>query len=113
MQDIRQLRVHGTFNFGGKNFPETIVTKQISGLKLQWDPKEKWVEISYNDRHGKIFQGNCAVMEIEDGTEITVPVNEHHTQDIRKIGEAQVSTPHGYVFEGPGKGKTGQRTAKQ
>lgn len=79
---------------------------------LQWDPKEKWFEVTWdNGKHGPrtgyVFTNNVAFWE-PVGKPIETPKNEHKTETVDGRRRAQVSTPMGHVFEGPGAGKTRQ-----
>ena len=46
--------------------------------------------------------------ELEDGQVVKFPTNDHKAHDITKVANAQVSTPHGHVFQGEGSGETGR-----
>jgi len=72
-----------------------------------WDEDKKRFELTWENRKVYIPESSCDCWELEEGAEIKLPINVHKTEDVAKRAEAQVSTPHGYVFEGPGKGKTG------
>lgn len=105
MQDVRFLELHTELFHAGKNFGKKLVPKATSGLKLQWDSKERWFEVTWNGRSGYIFSTNAAFMELEVGDVIELPKNDHKTEHVEGRRRAQVSTPTGHVFEGEGKGK--------
>jgi len=106
--DVRFLECHTDVFHAGKNFGKKLAPNKLSGMKLSWDPKEKWFELTWQNRTGFIFSNNCAFFELEDDQVIDVPKNEHKTESIEGRRRAQVSTPTGHVFEGEGKGRIRQ-----
>lgn len=99
---VRFLETHGDVFVGGKNHGKKHRPKD--GLLLEWDEKKQCAFISWNNETARIFPANINVLV--EGEPVVLPVNEHRTTDVTKFKTAQVSTPHGHVFEGPGRGKT-------
>lgn len=99
MTDVRFLELHSDLFHAGKNFGKKLNPKSISGMTLQYDPEEKWFEITYMGRKGYIFSNNCAFWEpLIESVSVPVIVNEHKTEDKSKRSKAQVSTPQSHVF---------------
>ncbi len=105
--EVRVLKMHSSLNHAGKNFGETVEPAKLTGCKLTWDAKKSWFEITYNNRTGYIFANNVSYWEPLVGEVVSI-VNEHKTEHVDGRRRAQVSTPMGHVFEGPGAGKTRQ-----
>lgn len=87
----------------GKNHGEKLFAK--SGLHLDYDRKEKELSVVYAGEttwlpSTSVFHYTPEVnaQNVKEITQIS------HAQDTRKIKSAQVSTPHGHVFQGEGAG---------
>jgi len=97
-----------------RNFGEKLNT--TIDVMLEYDMNRKELYVGYNGRVAVIPSSNIASFEPVNPADIGyngkgfVPVKTHTPQPmVADIGSAQVSTPHGYVFEGPGKGKTNSK----
>lgn len=108
MEQLRFLETHGDIFIGGKNLGKKHRPQMLAGLAIEWDQKNRWCLLTWNGETGRILEGNCAYMVPEVGKVVELPVNEHKTEHVEGRKRAQVSTPMGHVFEGPGKGKVRQ-----
>lgn len=108
MEDVRFLETHGEIFLGGKNMGKKHSPKRLTGLSLQWDEVKRRCEMKWNGELGYILEGNVAYWVPEIGPKVGIPTNEHRTESVEGRKRAQVSTPMGHVFEGPGKGKVRQ-----
>lgn len=106
MEELSFLETHGNIFIGGKNLGTKHNPRLLKGLDIKWDNDNRWCLLTWNNETGRILEGNCAYMV--PGTGNKVPVNQHKTEHVEGRKRAQVSTPMGHVFEGPGKGKTKQ-----
>lgn len=95
----------------GKNFGEKL--SKTNDTALDYDMTRKELYVSYNGRVSVIPSTGVANFEPVNPGDVGYqgeqhkPVKTHVSHPaIADIGQAQVSTPTGYVFEGPGKGKT-------
>lgn len=94
-----------------RNFGEKLEAKIDLGIEYDMNRKELYV--AYNGRVAIIPSSALASIEPvntedvgydgESFQPVKAPVSHPMVSD---IGSAQVSTPHDYVFAGPGKGKT-------
>lgn len=104
---IHRIEFHAPLFFAGRNFGTKVEVNKIDGLSIGYDEKYGLFKISYNGKLATASDTSAFLWElVEDQPESPEIVNEHKTSDIGKFKTAQVSTPHGHVFEGPGKGKT-------
>lgn len=94
-----------------RNFGEKLGKEH--GLVLEYDMARKELYVLYNGRVAIVPSSGLASIEPTnpkdvgyDGEKFKVTETHVNHPALSDIGRAQVSTPHGYVFEGPGKGKT-------
>lgn len=105
MIPIRFLETHTEIFHAGKNHGKKFSTDRPTDKILEYNPETKEFCLTWNNRKAYIPMHNVVIYEPVTDVPVIVPKNEHHTQDTRKIKTAQVSTPMGHVFEGPGRGK--------
>lgn len=112
MIEIESVEFHTEIFHAGRNFGKKIgwgTGKNNEGVRVEANKDKTWVYFHYNGRTREIpVFGNVASWEVKRENAAPEPVNEYKTQDVNKIKTAQVSTPMGHVFEGPGKGKAKQ-----
>ena len=117
--ECRFVELHDALFFAGTNFMKKLDPKRYLGLKLKYDREQKELIIEWKGRIGAI--PSVALYEPENPADILEgfkkpiiqdPVQVHHAQDVVKFQGAQVETPMGHVFEGPGKGKGRGKPAK-
>lgn len=110
MIELESIEFHTEVFHAGKNFGKKLghgTGRGIDGLKMEADDAKEWITLTYKGRKREIpVFGNVASWERKRANAESEPKNEHKTMDVNKIKTAQVSTPMGHVFEGPGKGKT-------
>jgi hypothetical protein len=106
MTDYSLLVLHTELFVGGKNFGTKIRPNLHQGLELVWDDGKQCFLVTYNNEVATVRNGNIAYDVKKLSKAKPDPVNEHKTESVHGRRKAQVSTPHGYVFEGEGKGKT-------
>lgn len=106
MTDIGFLETHNDLFIGGKNLGKKH--RPRNGLELKWDEKKQCAFVTWNKETGRVFTPNINVLI--EAPQAEAPKNEHKTTDVNKFKTAQVSSPMGHVFEGPGAGK--QRDTK-
>ena len=107
LENVRFLILMKPLHHAGKNFGEKIDPKMVPGLILTHDTEKHTFNITHNQRTGVIPEWSVLVWELESAQATSQEVvNEHKTSDAKKFAGAQVSTPQGHVFEGPGKGRT-------
>lgn len=100
--DIKFAELHNPLFLGGKNHGVKLDPGKTHGLELFYDRKEKELLIHWGKHVGIIPSSNIACME-EGLPEVKAPQYTHPI--VAGIASAQVSTPFGHVFEGPGKGR--------
>lgn len=112
MIEIESVEFHTELFHAGTNFGRKVgkgTQKDLPGVKIQASDDKAWLYFNWNGRTREIpVFGNVASWEVKRKDAPPAPVNEHKTHDSTKIKSAQVSSPMGHVFEGPGKGKTKQ-----
>lgn len=115
--------LHNTFLLNGKNFGPTVEAKKVSGLEMIYDDVEKQLWFTYHTslgtKTGFAPEPNISFLVPEQGPALQVaraddPMDLAHgvaTPPPAPKGKikAQVSSPQGHVFEGPGAGQTGQK----
>lgn len=102
----------------GRNFGEKVLAKP--DITMDYDMNRKELYVMYAGRVALIPSAGISSLEPVNPRDIgyegelskTVKIHENHPS-VADIGSAQVSTPHGYVHEGLGKGQTGQNHVKK
>lgn len=102
---LKFAELHNSLFLAGKNFGLKLDPGKIAGLDLKYDRQEKELLVYWEGEEGIVPSSNVACMVTGTPTkraiQITHPI-------VAGIQSAQVSTPFGHVFEGPGAGKTGK-----
>lgn len=105
---VIHIQFHDDVFHAGKNFGKKIEISKVDGLKIEFDEDNRRFYMTYKNRI-RVFP-ELSAFSWEDEQNSPEPIleikNEHRTEDRSKRVSAQVSTPMGHVFEGPGKGKT-------
>lgn len=108
-EEVHSIEFTKTFFHAGKNFGTKVEVKKVPGLTIKHDATKKLFYATYKtiqgDRLAVLPEASVFMWEAEKDGGIPLIKNEHVTQDVTRIKSAQVSTPMGHVFEGPGKGK--------
>jgi hypothetical protein len=112
MLEIESIEFHDDIFHAGKNFGKKIgygTGRPVEGLKMEINEERTLVLIHYMGRTRELpTYGNAKGWELKRKDQKPEPKNEHKTESVEGRSRAQVSTPMGHVFEGPGKGKTKQ-----
>lgn len=107
LEPVHYVEFHSPLFHAGKNFGTKVEVHKHQGLTITYDDDLSLFNIEYKGRMAKCPWTSAFLWEPKSVvTPIPVVVNEHRTQDASKRKGAQVSTPMGHVFEGPGAGKT-------
>ena len=115
MIDVYRADLHDVIFVGGKNLTGKLDArpKGTAGLKLQWDEEEDELVVTYQGETGRMPHTGVKIYFTSEGNEKhsgLKEVNVHQTQHANPAARgAQVSTPQGHVFAGPGAGKTGSK----
>lgn len=96
------VELHNPLFHAGKNFGVKLNPGKLSGLKLWWDNEMRFLIVEWEGRTSLLPESSMQSME---QGEAKVPIAQHTHPIVAGI-QAQVSTPFGHVFEGPGKGKS-------
>ena len=102
---INFAELHNPLFLAGKNFQTKLDPGKTGGLTMEYDRAEKELLVHWEGQTGIIPSSNIACMT--EG-EVKVKAPQHTHPIVAGIQGAQVSTPFGHVFEGPGSGKTGK-----
>lgn len=109
MIEIESIEFHNDVFHAGTNFGKKIgygTGKSSDGVKMEATDDRTWLYLHYKGRTREIpVFGNVASWEVKRANPPREIVNEHKTETLEGRRRAQVSTPMGHVFEGPGKGK--------
>lgn len=106
---IKTAYLHNTFLLSGKNFGPTIESEKITGIDMVYDQIEKELWLTYKGITGFAPSTNVSFLVPLQTALENVLQSEPPTIQSRAKKTAQVSTPTGHVFEGPGHGQTGQK----
>lgn len=111
IHSVKYLVLHESVLVAGMTLGPRLDPKVKSGIKIEWDDDRQVIIIS----HGKEqhFSPLSNVKMLTVGEPEVVKVDPLAAQkavvedlNVRKKITAQVSTPHGHVFDGPGAGRT-------
>lgn len=105
MQNIYRIEFHSPLFHAGKNFTNKVEVHRIPGLEIKYDEAPRLFYVEYLGRTAVIPESSAFLWEFTPEKPPAEVVNEHKTHDVGKIKSAQVSSPMGHVFEGPGAGK--------
>lgn len=99
--------LHNPLFHGGKNHGMKLLAKD--GLDIEYSKEEKELTVIYKGEPTYLpstsVQNYTPVSQVAAAVPVAQEVvNKSHPQDTRKIKSAQVSTPHGHVFQGEGAG---------
>lgn len=100
MKQVVFAELHSPLFLNGKNFGQKLWSK--AGLELIYDQEEKELLATYMGKTAHL--PSTSVHSWEEGVPVQLAVIEEPIVPKKKI-QAQVSTPTGHVFEGPGKGQ--------
>lgn len=124
MIELEFAELHSPLFLGGRNLGMKLDGKRYAGIGLSYDRVEKELVVDWNDKQAIVPTSNVVSMwpryifhEEHDEYEITAI--QEDKEDVLKSAEApkrgrpprptaQVQTPMGHVFMGPGHGKTGK-----
>ncbi len=100
----------------GKNFGMKLDHVKHRGIKLEYDRDAQELLVTWEGREAIVPLTNVISMQpatTAPATVIKAPINTKQSpgSPLAKAS-AQVATPQGHVFEGPGKGQTGQESLK-
>ncbi len=103
MTPIKFATLHDPVFIGGKNFDTKLDLDRYVGLKLEYDEDRKELQATWN---GETSCTTTNVKSFVRGEFVSKRIQQVSHPQVMNIGGAQVETPHGHVFAGPGKGKT-------
>lgn len=108
LEDVHRIEFHSPLFHAGRNFGTKIEIKddRNDGLKIQYDDKNRLFYVEYKGRQAKMPEMSAFMWEPVSRSSPAPTPNQHQTHDVTKASDAQVETPVGHVFAGPGKGKT-------
>ncbi len=98
--------LHDAIFVGGKNLSNVLDRSRYPELKLIYDRAEKELHVTWNKQTSIVVSTN--IKQYTPGEIVDRKVVQPSHPIIAGIASAQVETPMGHVFEGPGKGKTGK-----
>jgi hypothetical protein len=117
--ELKFAELHTPAFVAGTNLGIKLLPASRTGLKLQYDRKEKELHIYWNGEVGIVPYSNVVCMIEGNHTETLVEAKRLDNKPQMKTSElvhgvinAQVSTPLDHVFGGEGKGVTGQEKKK-
>jgi hypothetical protein len=99
--NISQLQLHTPLFLGRTNLGDKLKTSERAGLAISYNEGDQFVKIQFNGENGLIPLSSVAAI-IPETNVIAMPKK---TGAIKQPVNAQVSSPTGHVFEGPGKGQ--------
>lgn len=97
----------------GKNFGMKLDHIKHRGIKLEYDREAQELLVSWEGREAIVPLTNVISMQplkAEPAKVVRLPETAVAAPKVKAT--AQVSSPQGHVFEGPGKGQTGQESLK-
>lgn len=101
--DVKYVHLHAPLFLGGKNHKDKLEAKD--GVELKFDEDKDRLWITYNGVTTKVPM--TTVHNYSEGKyEPKAPPAKFHAEQLNISGTAQVSTPHGHVFQGLGAGKS-------
>lgn len=106
MLQIKFAELHNPLFLAGKNFGTKLDPGKLSGLKMEYDRKLKEFYIHWSGE--KAILPYTSVSYMIEGEVAIKPSQVTHPIVAGMARTAQVSSPMGHVFEGPGAGKTGK-----
>jgi hypothetical protein len=98
---LQFLHTHTPLFVGKKNMPEKIQSFQVKDVEMSFDQKNGLVLVKYNGETALVPLSNVAAM-------IAAPAEARQQPPLKAVAQAvdaQVSSPTGHVFAGPGKGQ--------
>jgi hypothetical protein len=98
----------------GKNFGMKLDHVKHRGIKLEYDREAQELIVTWEGREAIVPLTNVVSMQpavAPPAKVVKLPETASPVAPKAKA-TAQVSTPQGHVFEGPGKGQTGQESLK-
>jgi hypothetical protein len=102
--EVSFAKLHDDLFFNRKSFGKTLEPNIHGGLKMIYDDTARELLVTWQNKTAHIPSTNIAsycVGEVEDRK-----IHQTSAPMVAGISSAQVETPFGHVFEGPGKGKT-------
>lgn len=102
LTQLRFAELHNPLFHAGKNFGTKLDPGKTGGLKIEWDEERRFLAVTYSGRTSLLPESS--IQSMEEGSPVT-HISQHTHPIVAGIQSAQVETPFGHVFEGPGKGK--------
>lgn len=108
--DIAFIQFHDTtyYHPAGKSFQQKTRVKEHAGLDIKFNEEKKRFSITWANQTSYMPETSVAQWMPVTPNQAPLIENVHKTEDKRKRAGAQVSTPHGHVFAGPGAGDAGR-----
>jgi len=106
MIDLEFAELHAGLFIAGTNLEKKLDPNKRPGLKLAYDENKHHLYVTWKDKTMMVPSSN--IVGIVEGKIEPKNENQHKPQTIPKFS-AQVESPIGHVFSGPGAGKTGRR----
>ncbi len=104
--EIIWAELHAPLFLAGTNLGQKLDHKTKGGVKLEYDEEKRHLYITYNGQTARVPE--TSVLSMVEGKAVkplaSIPSDPVNVFD---PNAAQVETPTGHVFAGPGKGKTG------
>ncbi len=106
---LEMAELHSNIFVAGKNLGPKLQPKMTTGLKINYDRKEKELHVEWNGKTALVPVTNIVSMIVMTKESALEPV----VNPIASAGPnpkvtAQYDSPMSHVFAGPGGGKTGQ-----
>lgn len=103
--NIIWAELHSPLFLAGTNLGLKMDPSKRQGLVMEFDEEKCHLYVQYNGATARVPEPS--ILSMVEG-ELKKPIKETPPPYVKKVVTAQVSTPQGHVFEGPGAGKTGR-----